>query len=77
MLEKGVALYRFYLNYTANALPTKLLKDFKGGGEVIRNVKHAGGLILLAKEEIEMQVITDRLIEIWKKLWNGNECGIN
>jgi hypothetical protein len=50
--------------------------DFKIGGQVIRNVKYADDLVLLAKEEMVLQGMIDRLIEIgrrygmemWKKL---------
>jgi hypothetical protein len=47
----------------------------KTGGRVIRSVKYADDLVLLAKEETVLQGVIDRLIESWKKLWDGRECG--
>ena len=40
----------------------------KIGGDVglIRTVKYAGGLVLLAKEEMVLQCVIDRLIEVGK-----------
>jgi hypothetical protein len=38
--------------------------DFKIGGKVIRTVKYADDLVLLAKEETVLQGMIDRLIEI-------------
>jgi hypothetical protein len=38
--------------------------DFRIGGQVICTVKYADVLVLLAKEEMVLQVMTDRLIEI-------------
>jgi hypothetical protein len=40
--------------------------DFKIGGQVICNVKHANNLVLLVKEEMVLQGMTDRLIGIGK-----------
>jgi hypothetical protein len=38
--------------------------DFKIGGQVIRTVKYADDIVLLAKEETVLQGMIDRLIEI-------------
>jgi hypothetical protein len=38
--------------------------DFKIGGQVIRTVKYADDLVLLAREENVLQGMVDRLIEI-------------
>jgi hypothetical protein len=38
--------------------------DFKIGGQVIRAVKYAADLVLLAEEETVLQGMTDRLTEI-------------
>jgi hypothetical protein len=38
--------------------------NFRIGGQVIRTVKYADGLVLLAKEEMVLQGMIDRLIEI-------------
>jgi len=40
--------------------------DFKIGRQVICNVKHADDLVLLAKEEMVLQGMIDRLIGIGK-----------
>jgi hypothetical protein len=37
--------------------------DFKIGGKVIRTVKYAGEFVLLAKEEVAIQSMTESLIE--------------
>jgi len=39
-------------------------RDLKSGGQVIRNVKHAGDLVLLAKEETVLQGMFCKLTEI-------------
>jgi hypothetical protein len=49
--------------------------DFKIGGQIIQTVKYADDLVVLAKEEKVLQDMINKLIEIWKMLWNGNECG--
>jgi hypothetical protein len=38
--------------------------DLKIGGQVIRTVKYADELVLLAKEEMVLQGLTDRVTEI-------------
>jgi hypothetical protein len=38
--------------------------DFKIGGQVIRTPKYADELVLLAKEEMVLQGMVDKLIEI-------------
>jgi hypothetical protein len=48
--------------------------DFKIGGQVICNVKYADDLVLLAKEEVVLKGVTERLMEIGRI---GNECGKN
>ena len=40
------------------------LGDFKIGGQIIRTVKYADDLVLLAKEEKVLQDMIDKLIEI-------------
>jgi hypothetical protein len=47
--------------------------DFKITGQVICTVKYADDFVLLAKEDAVLQGITERLIEIGRWLWNGNE----
>jgi hypothetical protein len=41
--------------------------DFKIGGQVIRTVKYADYLVLLAREENVLQGMVDRLIEIGRR----------
>jgi hypothetical protein len=43
-------------------IPLQEFKDFKIGGHVIRIVKYADGIVLLAKEETILQGMIDRLI---------------
>ena len=38
--------------------------DFKIGGQIIQTVKYADDLVLLAKEEKQLQDMVDKLIEI-------------
>jgi hypothetical protein len=40
---------------------------FKIGGKIIRTVKYADDLVLLAKEETVLQGMIDRLIEIGRR----------
>jgi hypothetical protein len=56
-------LFTFYSEYvTKEALEG--FGDFKIGGEVIRTVKYADDLVLLAREEKVLQGMFDRLTEI-------------
>jgi hypothetical protein len=41
-----------------------VFRDFKIGGQVIRTVKYANGIVLLAKGETVLQDMIDKLIEI-------------
>ena len=52
---------------TVNTLPKEALEgfvDFKIGGQVIRTVKYADDLVLLAKEEAVLQGMIERRTEI-------------
>jgi hypothetical protein len=40
------------------------LGDFKVGGQIIRTVRYADDLVLLAKEETILQSMIDKLIEV-------------
>jgi hypothetical protein len=40
------------------------LGDFKIGGQIIHTVKYADDLVLLSKEEMVLQDMIDKLIEI-------------
>jgi hypothetical protein len=56
-------LFNLYSEYlTKEALEG--FGDYKIGGQVIRTVKYADDLVLLAKNETVLQSIIDRLIEI-------------
>jgi hypothetical protein len=56
-------LFNLYSKYlTKEAL--EVLRDFKVGGQVIRTVKYADDLVPLAKEEMVLQGMIKRLIEI-------------
>jgi len=49
--------------------------DIKITGQVICTVKYAYDFVLLAKEKVVLQGMTEKLIEIARWLWNGIECG--
>jgi hypothetical protein len=69
-LDKVAVCRRFCSTYTANTLPRKLFEgfgDFKIGGQVIRTVKYADDLVLLAWEEKVLQGMVDRLSEIGRR----------
>jgi len=56
-------LFNLYSEYlTKEALEE--LGDFKIGGQIIHTVKYADDLVLLAKEEMVLQDMIDKLIEI-------------
>ena len=40
-------------------------------------MKYADDFVLLANEEAVLQGMTERLTEIGRRLWKGNECGKN
>jgi len=55
-------LFNFYSEYlTKEALNG--LGDFKVGGQIIKTVKYADDLVLMAKEETVLQGMIDKLIE--------------
>jgi predicted nucleotidyltransferase len=56
-------LFNLYSKYlTKEAL--EAFENFRIGGQVIRTVKYADDIVLLAKEETVLQGMTDRLIDI-------------
>jgi hypothetical protein len=70
----SLILFHFYSKYlTKEAL--EWFGVLKIGGQVIRTVKYANDLVLLAKEETVLQHMFDRLIEIVRCY--GMECGKN
>ena len=59
--------HRFCSTCTANALTKEAVErlgDFKIGGKIIRTVKYADDLVLLAMVEKVLQGMIDKLIEI-------------
>jgi ribulose kinase len=62
-------LFTLYSEYLIEEV-LKGFGDFKIGGHVIRIVKYADGIVLLAKEETMLQGMIDRLIGI------GSCCGL-
>jgi hypothetical protein len=65
-------LFNLYSEYvTQEALEG--LGDFKVGGQIVRTVKYSDDLVLLAKEEIVLQGMIDKLIEVGR----GYGMGIN
>jgi hypothetical protein len=54
--------------------------DFKIGGQITKTVKYAGDLVLLAKGEMVLQDMIDKLIEIGSKTYDRakttGECDI-
>jgi hypothetical protein len=55
----------------------KVFGDFRIGGQVIRTVKYADDLVVLAKEQTVLQGMVDRLPEIGRSYGMENECGKN
>jgi hypothetical protein len=58
-------LSRILVNLYSNYLTNKVLEgfgDFKIGGKIICTVKYADDLVLLAKEKMVVQRMTDRII---------------
>jgi hypothetical protein len=55
-------LFNLYSEYLTNEA-REGFGDFTIGGQVIRTVKYADDLVLLAKEETVLQGMVDRLIE--------------
>jgi hypothetical protein len=66
-VRQGCCLSPILFNAYSVYLTKKALEgfgDFKIGGQVIRTVKYADDLVILAKEETVLQGMIDRLIEI-------------
>jgi hypothetical protein len=64
-LDKVAVCHQFCSTYTAYIKEAREgFADFKMGGQVIRTVKYADDLVLLAKEETVLQGMIDRLTEI-------------
>jgi hypothetical protein len=68
-IRQGICLLPILFNLCSEYLTKEALEgfgDFKIG-QVIRNVKYADDLVLLAKEETVLQGMVDRLIEIGRR----------
>jgi hypothetical protein len=66
-VRQGCCLSPILFNLYSEYLTKEALEgfgDFKIGGQVIRTVKYADDLVLLAREEKVLQGMIDRLIEI-------------
>ena len=66
-VRQGCCSSPILLNLNSECLTKKALEgfgDFKIGGQMIHTVKYADELVLLAKEEKELQDMIDKLIEI-------------
>jgi hypothetical protein len=69
-VRQGCCLSPILFNLYSEYLTKEALEgfaDFKIGGQVIRTVKYADDLVLLAKEETVLQGMIDRLIEIGRR----------
>jgi hypothetical protein len=69
-VRQGCCLSPILLNLNSKYLTKEALEgfgDFKIVGQVIRTVKYAEYLVLLAREEMVLQGMVDRLIEIGRR----------
>jgi hypothetical protein len=69
-VRQGCCLSLILFNLYGDYLTKEALEGFgvfKIGGQVIRSVKYAEDLVLLAKEETVLQGMIDRLIEIGRR----------
>jgi hypothetical protein len=64
-------LFNVYSEYLTKAA-LEGIGGFKIRGQVIRTVKYADDLVLLAREETVLQGMINRLNEIGRNPWNGN-----
>jgi hypothetical protein len=66
-VRQGCCLSPILFNLYSECLTKEALEDFgdlKIEGQIINTVKYADDLVLLAKEEMVLQDMTDKLIEI-------------
>ena len=74
--REGSCFSPILFNYYTECFTKEALKgfgDFRLVIRVIRTVKYANDLVLLAKEETVLQGTIDALTKM-EELWNGNEC---
>jgi hypothetical protein len=72
-IRQGCCLSPILFNLNSECLTKEALEgfgDIKIGGQIINTVKYADDLVLLAKEEMVLQDMIDRVIEI------GRCCGM-
>jgi len=55
-----------WIPYQENSSAIEGFEDFKIGGQVIRIVKYADDLVVLAKEEALLQGMIERLNKFWR-----------
>ena len=69
-LDKDAVCHQFCLTCIANALPTKNWMGLETniGGKIIHTVKYADDLVLMAKEEMVLQGMTDKVMKISRQL---------
>jgi hypothetical protein len=76
-VRQGCRLLPILFNLYSEYLTKEALEgfgDFKMGGEIIFSVKYADDLVLLAREEIMLQGMINRLIEV--RRCNGMEMNV-
>jgi hypothetical protein len=70
-VTQGYCFRRFYSSYVYSEYRAKVAVagtgDFKIGGKVIRFMRNADGLVLLAKKEPALQRITARIIDVKRR----------
>jgi hypothetical protein len=71
-LEQGCCLSLILFNFYSECITREALEGFaelKIGGKIVNTEKHTDDLVLLAVEEMVLQDMIGKLIEI------GNKCG--
>ena len=72
-VQQGCCLSSILFNLYSKCLTKEALDglgDFKVGGQIIQTVKYADDLVLIAKKEMVLQGMIDKLIE------TGRYCGM-
>ena len=71
-VRQGCCLSPVLFNLYSECLTKEALDglgDFNIGGQIIQTVKYADGLVLMAKEEMVLQGMIDKLIETFTMAW--------